>query len=148
MPRHYAINLIEDNENRLLMLKRAQDLDLGPGLWGFCAGKLEPGEDARACSLREIAEEIGRHHRLRLLTALPPRGDSFYGGSMTLHLFHYRWLGGEVRLNQEHSAWAWVAREELHSYAVMDGIDEDIDLLGIWPRAFLDPARLPAGGDD
>jgi hypothetical protein len=25
----------------------------------------------------------------------------------------------------------------------MDGMDEDIDLFGIWPREFLDPARLP-----
>ena len=147
MLKHYAINLIEDQRNRLLMLRRALDLDLGPGLWGFCAGKLELGEDAQACSLREIDEEIGGDHQLRLLTSLPPRGDSFYGGSMTLHLFHYRWLGGTVRLNREHTDWAWVGRSDFRAYEVMDGVDEDIALLAIWPRRFLDPVRLPVGLD-
>ena len=145
--KHYAINLIEDLDGRLLLLRRSEQLDLGAGLWGFCAGKLEPGEDAAACSLRELSEEIGVAHDLRLLRALPPRGDSFYGGSMTLHLFHYRWLGGEVRLNHEHSDWAWVTREAYRRYAVMDGMDEDIELLGIWPRQFLDPQRLPSGNN-
>ena len=148
MTRHYAINLIEDADNRLLLLKRATNLDLGSGLWGFCAGKLEPGENANACSLREISEEIGVDHGLHLLRALPPRGDSFYGGTMTLHLFHYRWLAGDIRLNREHSEWAWVTREAYRGYAVMDGMDEDIDLFGIWPRQFLDPKRLPTGPDD
>ena len=143
MTRHYAINLIEDAENRLLMLRRASDLELGARLWGFCAGRLEAGELPEDCSLREISEELGDDHHLRLLSALAPRGDSFYGGTMTLHLFHYRWLGGQLRLNREHSEWAWVAREDYSRYAVMDGMDEDIDLFAIWSREFLDPARLP-----
>ena len=145
MTRHYAINLIEDADSRLLLLKRAAHLELGPGLWGFCAGKLEPGEDAAACSLREITEEIGDARQLRLLRALPPRGDSFYGGTMTLHLFHYRWLGGEISLNGEHSDWAWVRAGQYRHFAVMDGMDEDIALLGIWPQHYLDPDRLPPG---
>lgn len=145
-PKHYAINLIEDLDGRLLLLRRSEQLDLGAGLWGFCAGKLEPGEDAQRCSLREIGEEIGADHKLQLLSALPPRGDSFYAGRMTLHLFHYRWLGGVIQLNHEHSAWAWVCRQRFRDYRVMDGIDEDIDLFGIWPRSFLNPERLPPVG--
>ena len=140
--RHYAINLIEDQERRLLLLKRAAHLGLGAGLWGFCAGRLEPGESGRECSLREMNEEIGSDHRIEPIQALAPRGDSFYGGSMVLHLFHYRWLGGHISLNDEHSAWTWVSAGEYRGYPVMDGMDEDIDLFGIWPRAFLDPARL------
>jgi len=146
MPRHYAINVIEDENSRLLLLQRSEQLDLGAGLWGFCAGKLEPGEDAQTCSLREIAEEIGSDHQLQLLSTLPPRGDSFYAGSMTLHLFHYRWLGGEIVLNHEHSAWAWVSRQRFRDYPVMDGIDEDIDLFALWPRRYLNPERLPPAG--
>ena len=142
-PKHYAINVIEDPQGRLLFLRRAGHLHLGAGLWGFCAGRLEPGEDAEACSVRELCEEIGTDHRVQLLRRLPPRSDSFFGGGMTIHLFHYRWLDGTIRLNREHTAWAWVSREEFSGYAVMDGIDEDIDLLGIWPREYLDGRRLP-----
>lgn len=142
-PKHYAINLVTDRENRLLLLRRSGSARIGAALWGFCAGRIEPGEGAADCSLRELNEEIGSDHRLAFLASLAPRRDSFYGGQMRVHLFHYRWLRGTVRLNREHSDWAWVARQDYRGYRVMDGIDEDIDLLGIWPREFLDPARLP-----
>lgn len=140
--KRYTINLIEDSEGCLLFLRRAGHLRLGAGLWGFCGGRIEPGEAPEACSLRELAEEIGGDHRVQLVNALPVRSDSFYGGGMSIHLFHYRWLEGVVSLNREHTAWQWVSREEFREYAVMDGIDEDIDLLGIWPREYLDRARL------
>lgn len=141
--KRYAINLIEDHRGRLLLLRRAGGARLGAGLWGFCAGHIEPGETAADCSLREMVEEIGPEHRLELLATLPPRADSFFGGGMEIHLFHYRWLSGRIRLNREHSDWAWVTPEAYRGYAVMDGIDEDIALMAVWPREFLDPARLP-----
>jgi len=142
--KHYAINVIEDRQGRLLFLHRAGHLHLGAGLWGFCAGRLEPGEDAESCSLREMREEIGANHNVQLLHSLPPRSDSFFGGGMTIYLFHYRWLDGVIHLNREHTAWTWVSREKFGDYPVMDGIDEDIDLLGIWPREYLDKRRLPS----
>lgn len=139
----YAINLIENQRRELLLLRRALDRKLGPGLWGFAAGNIEPGESPEACSLREIREEIGPRHRLEALGRLGPLRDSFYGGEFEIHLFHYRWLAGLIVLNGEHTAYAWVGPESYRRYAVMDGIDEDIDLLGIWPRRYLDPRKIP-----
>ena len=101
--KHYAINVIEDRQGRLLFLRRAGHLRLGAGLWGFCAGRLEPGETAGACSIREMREEIGADHQVQLVCSLPPVKDSFLGGGMTLYLFHYRWIGGVIHLNREHS---------------------------------------------
>jgi 8-oxo-dGTP diphosphatase len=141
--KHYAINVIEDRQGRLLFLRRAGHLRLGAGLWGFCAGRLEPGETAGACSIREMREEIGADHQVQLVCSLPPVKDSFFGGGMTIYLFHYRWIGGVIHLNREHTEWAWLGRKEFSSYPVMDGIDEDIDLLGIWPREYLRTDRLP-----
>lgn len=139
----FAINLIENERHELLLLKRAQDRALGPGLWGLPAGTIEPDETPEACSLREITEEIGPHHRIDRLARLGPIRDSFYGGRFEVHLFHYRWLGGTIVLNDEHTAYAWVQAESYRGYEVMDGIDEDIDLLGIWPRRYLNPRKLP-----
>ena len=141
--KRYAINVIEDQQGRLLFLRRAGHLRLGAGLWGFCAGRLEPGETAAACSIREMCEEIGADHQVQLIRNLTPIRDSFFGGGMTIYLFHYRWLDGEIHLNREHTAWRWLGREEYSDFSVMDGIDEDIDLLGIWPREYLRADRLP-----
>jgi len=139
----YALNLLLDQEQRLLLLERARTATLGPGLWGLPAGKIEPGESAEQAAYREMREEIGAGQVVELRRYLGPLRDSFYGGRFEIHLFHFRWYAGDVCLNDEHTRYAWVARERYRDYAVMDGIDEDIALLELWPRRFLDPARLP-----
>ena len=48
----------------LLLLKRAADAGLGPGLWGRPAGKIESGETPAAAAQREMAEEIGSNHKV------------------------------------------------------------------------------------
>jgi len=139
----YALNLLLDARDRLLLLRRSDSTALGPGLWGLPAGKIEPGETPAAAALREMREEIGPDHDTVLLDRLGPFRDTYYGGRFEIHLFLRRWRGGRVVLNHEHTAHAWVSCTEYRHYAVMDGIDEDIALLGFWPRACLDPARIP-----
>lgn len=139
----YALNLLLDAADRLLLLLRAADAGLGPGLWGLPAGKIEPGETPAAAAARELAEEIGGGHEVELLRYVGPLRDSYYGGQYEIHLFLQRWLRGTVVLNHEHTAFAWVAAEAFRHYPVMDGIDEDIAILGFWPRRHLNAARIP-----
>jgi 8-oxo-dGTP diphosphatase len=139
----YAINVIEDEQGRILLLQRSSAAILGAGLWGFSGGHIEAGETAGQCSLRELDEELGSAHALELHGQLGPVRDTFYGGTLQVFLFHYLWRGGTIRLNDEHTRYEWVAKEDYRAYAVMAGIDEDIDYFGIWPRRFLNPDRLP-----
>ena len=138
----FAISLLENSRNELLLLKRAPGVALGPGLWGFPAGHIEPGETPEQCALRELKEELGLEPP-ELLSTLGPVRDSLYGGIYEIYLFHYRWRGGEIRLNPEHTEHVWVSREDYRNYPVMDGIDEDIDYFKIWPRSYLNPDKLP-----
>lgn len=139
----YAINVIENDAGELLLLKRAPTARLAPGRWGFPAGHIEPGETPAQCAERELREEIGAGHHVAPLHALGPLRDTLYGGIFEIHLFHWRWLGGTVTLNHEHTEQTWVGRERLRDYDLMDGVDEDILYLGIWPRAFLREEKLP-----
>ena len=139
----FAICLIEDDQHRLLFLQRAPDRVLGPSLWGFPAGHIEAGESARECAYREMAEEIGTAVRVQELRSLGPFRDSFYGGVYEINLYHLRWQRGPIVLNHEHTAYLWADVTSYRTLDLMDGIEEDIALLEIWPRAALNPARLP-----
>jgi len=139
----FAINLLENYRNEILLLKRSLHLSLGPGQWGFPAGHIELDETPEACSIRELREELGPYHRLVPVRKLGPVRDSFYGGKFEIFLFHYRWKRGNIELNKEHTAYAWVGREAYRNYEVVDGIDEDLDYFGIWPRSYLNKGKLP-----
>lgn len=143
----FAINVLENAAGRLLFLKRSPSAGLGPGLWGFPAGHIEAGESPESCSRREIAEEIGSDHVLVPLRMLGPVRDTLYGGRYEIWLFHYRHLRGEVVLNHEHTAWAWVGIEDYARYETVPGVDQDIAWLGVWPRSALDAAGLPPEPD-
>ena len=45
-------------QKRALFLKRGPNSDF-PGTWSFCGGRIEEGESAEECALREAEEELG-----------------------------------------------------------------------------------------
>ncbi len=139
----YSINVIENNANEILLLKRSPTAGLAPTQWGFPAGHREVGESPEQCATRELREEIGPNHQIRHIRTLGPIRDTLYGGIYEIHLFHQKWLSGTVTLNHEHTAHAWVSKERFRDYDVMNGIDEDILYLGIWPRGYLREEKLP-----
>ncbi len=140
----YALNLLLDQDYRLLLLRRSEAAKLGAGQWGLPAGKIEPGETPEAAAEREMDEEIGPKHEVELTRYVGPIRDSFYGGQFEIHLFQRSWTGGSVELNHEHTAFAWVGQDSIREYDVMLGIEEDIAILGFWPVDCLNPERLPA----
>jgi 8-oxo-dGTP diphosphatase len=140
----FAICVLENDRNEILLLKRAASARLGPGKWGFPAGHIEARETPLACARRELREEIGGHFKVKLMRVIGPLRDSLYGGDFVIHLFHYRWLGGRIELNHEHTGYAWVGKDRYQAFEVMDGIDEDLAYLDIWPREVLSTEKLPA----
>jgi len=144
----FAINVLENSAGEILLLKRRGDKKLGGGLWGFPAGHIEAGETPEQCAWRELREEIGDDFHTELLQRYGPVHDTWYGGIYEVHLFHRRWLDGTVLMNDEHTDYAWVSREAYRNYEIMDGIDEDLYYLGIWPVEFLNKDKLPLATED
>ena len=138
----FSICLIEDSEGRLLFLKRSARESIGAEQWGFPAGHIEEGESAAHCAKREMNEEIGMDHELIDVQYKGPVRDTFFGGKFEIHLFHYRWMGGSVTLNEEHTDFAWVCAQDFDRYDTMIGIEQDIVLLGIWPAEIFREERL------
>jgi 8-oxo-dGTP diphosphatase len=139
----FSINILENSQNEILLLKRGIGATLGPGLWAFPAGHIEDGETPEVCAYRELSEEIGSDINIRLVNELGPIRDTLFGGIYQIYLFHHRWIDGTITLNNEHTDYAWVTSQDYKLYDVMDGLDEDIYYLGIWPRSCLNEAKLP-----
>lgn len=139
----FSINVLENDRNEILLLKRRPEARLGPGLWGFPAGHIEANESPQDCALRELREEIGDDFQIETVNQLGPLRDTLYGGVYQIYLFHHRWRGGGINLNHEHTGYAWVGKEAYKEYAVMDGMDEDLLYLDIWPREYLNKNKLP-----
>jgi 8-oxo-dGTP pyrophosphatase MutT (NUDIX family) len=131
---YFSIAVLQDARERILLIKRASNAAIGPRLWGLPAGHIESDESPLRCIHREMNEELGAEHTLKLLTQLEPVRDTQYGGIYEIHLFHFRWLSGRIQLNAEHTDYAWVSREHYHyaHYQTVPGVDEDLSLLRIW----------------
>jgi 8-oxo-dGTP pyrophosphatase MutT (NUDIX family) len=140
----FCLAVLENARGEVLFLRRAADETFAPGLWGFPGGHIEPGETPGETVERELVEEIGGALSRTLLRRFGPVRDTLYGGIYEVHLFHYRAGGGEVVLNAEHDAHAWVTREDYRRYPVVDGIDEDLFHLQVWPVEFLNADKLRA----
>lgn len=140
----FSINVVENEVGELLMLKRSPDARLAPGRWGFPAGHIEEGESPEDCAVRELEEEIGSDFKMQPIRAFGPVRDTQYGGKFEIYLYHYRWQGGRITLNHEHTDHAWVGKEQFCNYDPMPGTDEDIVYLDIWPREYLRDELLPA----
>jgi 8-oxo-dGTP pyrophosphatase MutT (NUDIX family) len=139
----FAINVIENSGNEILLLKRHGGAAIGPAQWGLASGHIENGESPEHCSQREIREELGSQFMLEKIRQFGPVRDTLYGGIYEIYLFHYKWQGGEIELNHEHTEYAWVSKETYRNYEVVDGVDEDIYYFGIWPRQYLNQDKLP-----
>ncbi|MFZ5911692.1 MAG: NUDIX hydrolase [Chloroflexota bacterium] len=109
-----AAVLVVDEQGRLLLLKRSDS-----GCWGPPGGAVEPGEIVEEAARRETLEETGlRVGGMSLFGVFSgpelyykyPNGDEVYNVTI---IYLSRDVTGEIRLNEEHTAWDWFAPADI-----------------------------------
>lgn len=111
-------------DDRIMLAQRPPDKKLG-GRWEFPGGKVEAGESAETALHRELQEELGC--RVRITQTPPAFVHAYPWGSIELIPFICELAAGSAEPHpHEHTALAWVRREELRDY---DLAPADVPLL-------------------
>jgi mutator protein MutT len=126
--------IVVDSAGRVLLLRRAAD-STGGRRWCLPGGKVDYGDTVEQATARELLEETGLHARdlefLFYQDSLPPAP-----GLMHCINFYFRCAAeGEVVLNEESTAAAWIGPSELGDYDVAFRNDEGLARYWriVWP---------------
>ena len=122
----FAICVLQNREQKLLLVKRSDNRDFGPALWGFPGGHIEAHESPLDCAWRELHEELGPRNQVHLIKTAGPFYDEHWGGRFEAHLFLYDWLSGTIELDHEHVAYQWVTLDQLDQYTLMPNITDNL----------------------
>jgi mutator protein MutT len=119
-----AIRLIVQNDRGcVLVLQRAPGSTDG-GRWSLPGGKIDYGETAEQSAERELREETGLIPKNLTFcffqNSLPPAPGKMH----CINLYFRCTFEGELMLNNESVAAAWIAREELERYSLTFRNDE------------------------
>ena len=126
---HLVVHIwIRNEKKEYLIQKRAEHLDLFPGLWATTGGSVVAGEDSLSGAIRETREEVGltlQKSWLSLLSRIVREGsivDVWFAQVQSADL-------EQPVLNEEVSAIRWVSKDtirqmirsgEFHDYGYID----------------------------
>jgi mutator protein MutT len=113
-----AMAVVINESEEALLLKRFGDSNWMPYKWGIPGGHIEKGETPKEAAIRETREETSL--QLGDVSVLKEKNDVmiYYSNSFT----------GEVKLDREHTDWAWVPYNEIGSYDTTPNLNEIIKL--------------------
>ncbi|MCR8557902.1 (deoxy)nucleoside triphosphate pyrophosphohydrolase [Mucilaginibacter sp. BJC16-A38] len=101
--------LIIDDQNRVFAAQRSSTMGL-PLKWELPGGKIESGETAEACLVREIHEEL--NIEIEIVTGLNANVHDYPSITIKLIPFICKHLKGEILL-KEHADFKWLTKKEL-----------------------------------
>ena len=101
--------IILNHKGQILITQRSANMSL-PLKWEFPGGKIELGETAEDCLIREIREELNID--IQITDNLSPNNYQYPDKLIRLIPFICEKTGGEIEL-KEHSQYKWVEAKDL-----------------------------------
>ncbi len=116
LPLRLAVEAVIVHDGKVLLAKRAPNCKVAPNVWNVPAGKVKLLETTRDAVVRETLEETGMAARVNKLiceSAFTMRSgdETVYRNMFTYYLSPVG--SAKVTLNEEHTEYAWVTRDEL-----------------------------------
>ena len=118
--------IVVDAAGRLLLVRRGRPPSVGS--WSVPGGRCEPGEDAAAACVREVAEETGLAVRVTSWVGRVER-DAPGGGTYVIDDFACTLVGGTLQAGDDASDAGWFTPDELAALPLVPGL---LDALTGW----------------
>ncbi|HUI28751.1 MAG TPA: NUDIX pyrophosphatase [Candidatus Acidoferrales bacterium] len=114
-----------------LVLKRADNDRIYPGLWQLVSGGIKRGEKAHEAAIREVNEEIGVKPKRFYNTPLTNTFYFFTNDAVNLSPVFAAEVDGstKVKLSGEHKEFQWLKKEDAISLLVWPGQKEAISVV-------------------
>jgi|TARA_R110000824_G_scaffold17084_5_gene69880 8-oxo-dGTP diphosphatase len=113
-----AMVVILDQKKRVLILKRSSDPGWMPEKWALVGGHIEKEESPKDTAIRETKEETNLN--LSNINELEKRGQ--------VMIYYSNSYSGTVKIDFEHTDWAWASYDELDNYDTTPGLKDTVEL--------------------
>ena len=114
--------IILNSTGKILVTQRSATMPL-PLKWEFPGGKIETGETAEECLIREIKEEL--NIEIEITGSLSPNDHQYPNKLIRLIPFICRQTGGDLAL-KEHAEYKWLDDKDLLD---LDWAEADIPIV-------------------
>jgi 8-oxo-dGTP pyrophosphatase MutT (NUDIX family) len=115
-------------QEKILILKRSNQVKSMKGLWGAVSGIIEENEDPLHRARIEIFEEIGaKADSIELLKAgkdMTVSSPQYPDHQWHIFPFLFKMESTEVLLNWENSSYKWISPDEINQYETVPNLDE------------------------
>lgn len=116
------------SQEKILILKRSNQVKSMKGLWGAVSGIIEGNEEPLHRAKVEIFEEIGvKADSIELLKAgkdMTVSSPQYPDHQWHIFPFLFKMESTEVLLNWENSSYKWISPDEIDQYDTVPNLDE------------------------
>lgn len=125
-----ATIVVRNPENeKILLMKRADSKKMMPGRWEFPGGGVEEDETPEEAALRELEEETGLEEEMSV------RGESAeidtVHGRLRIFPFLVETVEGKIALSREHTDYKWISKDELEEFDTVEGLTHELKAVGL-----------------
>lgn len=141
----------KEEKYKFLLLKRAPDREVYPGIWQICTGRSEEGETALETGLRELWEETGIKEYINLWSV--PKVPVYFSVNQDAISFSPVFTvqieeETQIILSHEHTEYGWYSPEEAKEMTYIPSYHESMQCVwdyiinGKKPEIFLIKGKI------